>query len=267
MRARDLTDAIPRARETAPWSSPSVRQILEAALPHIGPLDRVLLRAVALIASRNISGIYGFEHVQAASDPFILVANHSTRRKSLYVPALLFLRRGGRRIHFLADWNFRLIPGVGHIYQRAEVITVTRKPAKPRFLNILKPLYEQPLPALERAREQLERGRSIGMFPEGKVNHDRNALLRGRRGAARLSLETGAPIVPVGIRFTDKDRTRRIPLNARMELHIGPALHPPVPTEPRASVAAVSAWHCVLMKELARLSGKSWMGINRETRL
>ena len=61
------------------------------------------------------------------------------------MPALLLLHRGGRLVHFLADWNFRLIPGVGFIYARAQVVTVTRKSAKPRFLNILKPLYEQPL--------------------------------------------------------------------------------------------------------------------------
>lgn len=123
------------------------------------------------------------------------------------------------------------------------------------------------MPALERARALIVRGRSIGMFPEGKVNHDRRALLRGRRGAARLSLETGAPIVPVGIRFSDADATTPVPLGARMELHIGPALHPPREAGPRASIADVSAWHGVLMKELALLSGKSWMGFNEETRL
>ena len=35
------------------------------------------------------------------------------------------LHRGGRLIHFLADWNFRLIPGIGLMYRRAETITVT----------------------------------------------------------------------------------------------------------------------------------------------
>src|SRR5262249_15944983 len=123
------------------------------------------------------------------------------RLESLMVPAALCLNRGGRIIHFLADWNFRLIPGVGYIYSRAQVVTVTRKSAKPRFLNVLKPLYEQAVPPHERARRHLASGRSVGIFPEGEVNRDPDRMLRGRRGAARLSLETGAPVVPMGIRF------------------------------------------------------------------
>jgi 1-acyl-sn-glycerol-3-phosphate acyltransferase len=115
------------------------------ALPSLGLGDRLVLRALALIASRHVLAIHGLQHIRPATDPFILAANHSTRRESLLVPALLLLHRGGRLVHFLADWNFRLIPGVGFIYARAQVVTVTRKSAKPRFLNILKPLYEQPL--------------------------------------------------------------------------------------------------------------------------
>jgi hypothetical protein len=67
------------------------------------------------------------------------------------VPSLLFLHRSGRLVHFLADWNFRLIPGVGFLYARAQVVTVTRKSAKPRVLNLLKPLYEHAQLTLERA--------------------------------------------------------------------------------------------------------------------
>ena len=69
------------------------------------------------------------------------------------MPALLILHRGGQLIHFLADWNYRLIPGVGLIYRRAQTITVTRKSARPKFLNVLKPLYLHPLSAFERSRQ------------------------------------------------------------------------------------------------------------------
>src|SRR5262249_23634438 len=83
----------------------------------------------------------------------------------------------------------------GLLYARAQVVTVTRKPAKPNFLNLLKPLYEHSLPTLERARAHLAAGRSVGIFPEGEVNRDPTRLLRGRRGAARWQLETAAPAV------------------------------------------------------------------------
>jgi 1-acyl-sn-glycerol-3-phosphate acyltransferase len=160
-------------------------------IPHLGLGDRIVLRAAALIASRHVVAIHGMHNVQAAKDPFILAANHSTRRESLLVPALLFLHRGGRLVHFLADWNFRLIPGVGFLYSRAQVVTVARKSAKPRLLNVFKPLYAHPEPALERARIHLAAGRPIGVFPEGQVNRDPSRLLRGRHGTARLSIEMG----------------------------------------------------------------------------
>jgi 1-acyl-sn-glycerol-3-phosphate acyltransferase len=51
------------------------------------------------------------------------------------------------------------------------------------------------LEALARARRALEEGRLVAIFPQGAVRGDR----RWRRGAARLALATGAPIVPVRV--------------------------------------------------------------------
>src|SRR5262249_44969240 len=183
------------------WAPPAPRELLRWPLPHQGALGRCVVRALALLARRQVLNISGLEHVQPACDPFILVLNHSTMIESLLVPALLILARDGRLIHFLADWNYRLIPGVGLIYKRAETITVTRKPARPRVLNLLKPLYSHPLSVLDRARLQLAAGQSVGIFPEGKVNRDPSRLLRAHHGAALLSLESGVPIVPAGIRL------------------------------------------------------------------
>ncbi len=56
--------------------------------------------------------------------------------------------------------------------------------------------------ALEAAAEVLRRGELFGIFPEGTRSRD-GYLYKGRTGAARLSMETGAPIYPVGIRGTD----------------------------------------------------------------
>jgi 1-acyl-sn-glycerol-3-phosphate acyltransferase len=47
--------------------------------------------------------------------------------------------------------------------------------------------------AFGRTRRALEEGRVVSIFPQGAVRGDR----RWRRGAARLALATGAPIVPV----------------------------------------------------------------------
>ncbi len=56
--------------------------------------------------------------------------------------------------------------------------------------------------AMARARAILEAGEIIGMFPQGTAQPYRQRPFR--RGAARLALETGAPIVPVCLVGTER---------------------------------------------------------------
>ena len=55
--------------------------------------------------------------------------------------------------------------------------------------------------ALDAAAKVLRRGELFGMFPEGTRSRDR-VLHKGRTGAARLAMEVGCPIFPVGITGT-----------------------------------------------------------------
>jgi 1-acyl-sn-glycerol-3-phosphate acyltransferase len=247
------------------WEPPALAQLLRWALPgQKNTLDAWIVRALALLARQQVVAVAGLEHVRAAHDPFILAINHSTRTESLLVPALLVLHRGGRLIHFFADWNYRLIPGIGLIYRRAQTITVTRKSAKPAFLNVLKPFYAAPPTALERARRHLANGHSIGIFPEGTVNRDPQWLLPGRRGAAYLSLATRAPIVPVGIRFPGA--AGRIGDRAHMEVTIGAPMMPPRIHCRRPSFEELRRWHGAVMGEIGRLSGKHHSSLACELR-
>jgi len=247
-----------RQSSPAAWNPPGAARLLRWPLPQLTIADRWVVRGLALLGRRQVLAVFGLENLHPAEDPFIVAINHTTRREALLVPALLVLHRGGRLIHFLADWNFRLIPGVGWLYRRGGAITVTRKSARPPILNLLKPLYTHPLPALERARRLLAAGRSVGIFPEGTVNPDPLHLLPGRLGAARLSLETGVPVVPVGIRFPGAQPDRPIPGRAPMEVHIGAALYPPRAPTPDKVRLQIRAWHATVMGEIGRLSGKSW---------
>ena len=52
--------------------------------------------------------------------------------------------------------------------------------------------------ALDAAAAVLDQGDLFGVFPEGTRSRD-GLLHKGRTGAARLSLRTGAPIIPVGL--------------------------------------------------------------------
>lgn len=248
-----------------PWAGLSLRDLWRRPLPAIGgPLERTVLRAVATLARHQVADIDRWELVLPERDPFILVANHGSRRETVYLAAALMLARGGRPVHFLADWNFGLIPGVGWFYARAGVITVTRKDARPRVLNRLKPWFLCATPAMAQARERLAAGGSVALFPEGTVNRDPRRLLRGRFGAARLSLETGVPVVPVGIRLRGRtaDNLPSDP-GSPMSIQIGAPLRPPgsgpAPAAGEAlALAEVRAWHAEIMTAIARLCGKHW---------
>jgi 1-acyl-sn-glycerol-3-phosphate acyltransferase len=247
------------------WDGLRAEDVLRRPLAVQAAGTRGLMRALALWARRRVLAVDGLEHIRTANDPFVLALNHSMRPEALLVPAAIVFCRNGALIRFLADWNFRLIPGLGLIYRRGETINVMRKPARPRALNVFKPLYRHPLSAFEQARAQLLAGHSIGIFPEGAVNRAPDRLLRGRHGAARLSLETGAPVIPAGIRFPHLDPGRPVDDGALMTVEIGPPLAPPKRTAAaRAALADVRAWHATIMGELARLSGKSWSA-QRET--
>lgn len=224
------------------------------------PADRLLTRLVGLLALAGIAEIEGWERVYPRHDPMLLVANHSSRREAILLPAVLLLARQGRPVRFLADWNFRLIPGVGRLYDRSGAITLTRKPARPRILNGLKPRFESAVSALDQARAHLLCGGSVGIFPEGRVNRDASRLLAGRRGAARLSLELGVPLVPVGIRFARRGPAAgTVDSSSPMHLQFGEPMHPPV-VSTRPSRGLVSDWHAELMTAIAGLSGKHWPG-------
>jgi 1-acyl-sn-glycerol-3-phosphate acyltransferase len=249
-----------------PWAELQWSHVLHWPLDEIASaVDRALIRLVCLIAMKQVARVEGWEKILPERDPFLLVANHSARREAVFLPAILMLARGGRAVRFLADWNFRLIPGAGYLYDRAGAITVTRKSARPRILNRLKPLFEPEAPPFEAARDHLLKGGSIGVFPEGTVNRRADRLLRGRRAAARLSLETGAPLVPVGIRFRRRcDLSGRVDSSSPMSIHIGEAMTPEIHRPQRIQPRAVTGWNTRVMAEIGRLCGKVSTGIEQD---
>ncbi len=73
---------------------------------------------------------------------------------------------------------------------------------------------------------------------------------------AQLSLETGVPVVPVGINFPGyrPGGGQKLP---PMEVRIGPPLAPGKSEGPSSARRAYE-WHVTIMNEIGRLSGKAW---------
>ncbi len=209
--------------------------------------NRILMRLLSAIAETRIILVSGLENITPKQDPFILALNHTSRQEAILLPTLLAFHRGGKLIHFIADWNYRLIPGVNLIYKRGGVITVTHKPARPRILEVFKPLFHNPKSSMEQARLCLINKNSVGIFPEGTVNRDPKQLLHGQYGAARLSIATGVPVIPGGIRLTASGRS--------LEVHIG---SPQLPPTGKLGRAELKDWHAHIMAGIARLSDKCW---------
>jgi 1-acyl-sn-glycerol-3-phosphate acyltransferase len=236
----------------------SLRDVLAFPLPAMEgkPISRLVCRALVMLGQKVGVTIEGLNHVRSIPDPFILAVNHTHKLEALLLPALLAFHRSGKQVHFMVDWNFLLYPGLATLIRLNRPIIVTRKPAKPAWLNIFRPLYKSSSPPFVLARRNLEAGRSVGIYPEGTRNPSPHTLMRGLRGTARLSLETGAPVVPAGIRFTSANTSEFSPFH----VSFGAPLHPP------ADDKDVVHWHERIMRELALLSGKSWERSNPRTK-
>lgn len=218
---------------------------------------RCVIRGLLMVFGGRFLELRGLEQLETRHDPFILALNHSQRLEALFIPALFGFLRGGRMVQFIADWNFLLIPGISSVYAAGDVIVLDRKPARPRFLNVLRPWLTPRTPAFERAAALLREGGSVGVFPEGTTNPDARRLLRGFSGVARLSLQTGAPVVPAGVRFPNHRGEGPIRELERMVIEIGPPMAAPERTE-SPNRRLVHEWHGAIMREIARLSGKEW---------
>jgi 1-acyl-sn-glycerol-3-phosphate acyltransferase len=114
----------------------------------------------------------------------ILVANHISNADPLAVGQ--FLAYSGRWPRFLAKASLFEIPLVGRIIAACGQIPVRRESTHSKD-------------ALIAAAAAIEQGRALMIYPEGTITRDPDLWpMRGKTGAARLTLTTGCPVVPVG---------------------------------------------------------------------
>src|SRR6266508_4170472 len=131
--------------------------------------------------------------------PVILASNHLSVVDSILLPVVV-----PRQIYFLAkDAYFRHTPS-RLLLHGLNQIAVDTSSGRASLL------------ALDAALPVLRAGQALGIFPEGTRSPD-GRLYRGRPGVAKLALDVGAPIIPVGLLGTDRIQ----PIGARLP-RIGP---------------------------------------------
>ncbi|GAB2516878.1 lysophospholipid acyltransferase family protein [Microbacterium petrolearium] len=132
--------------------------------------------------------------------PVIFASNHLSFIDSIAIP----VAAAPRPVHFLAKSDYFTGKGLKGWFSRSFFTAVGAVPVD-------RGAGQAALDALERQRQILASGAAVALHPEGTRSRD-GRLYKGRTGVAFLALETGAPVVPIGLIGTDKV----MPVGAKM---------------------------------------------------
>ncbi len=134
--------------------------------------------------------VTGLENVPK-SGPVILASNHLSYSDWLFMPLAL-----PRRVTFVAKAEYFTSPGIKGWFKKMFFTGAGQVPIDRESGSTAEG-------ALVSAKRLLDDGEMFGIYPEGTRSHD-GRLYRGHTGVARLALETGVTVIPVGIIGTDK---------------------------------------------------------------
>jgi 1-acyl-sn-glycerol-3-phosphate acyltransferase len=123
--------------------------------------------------------------------PLILASNHQSFIDSVLIPAVT-----PRPVNFLAKSDYFAGRGIKGRLVRAWFETFGALPVD-------RDDSRAAIASLDTALSVLADGGAFGIYPEGTRSRD-GRLYRGRTGVAQLALTSGAPIIPIGLRDTDR---------------------------------------------------------------
>ncbi|MEV5834035.1 lysophospholipid acyltransferase family protein [Nocardia sp. NPDC052112] len=210
----------------------------------LGPLLRLLGRPA----------VEGLRHVPRTG-PVIIAANHLAMLDSMYLALVL-----RRRVTFLAKQEYFTGTGFKGRFQRWFFTVVGQVPVNRTGGTAA-------ADALAAATKILESGGVWAIHPEGTRSPD-GRIYRGRTGALRVAMATGAPVIPVVLSGTDKvnPRGRRLPRFGKVRISFGtPRRYPQLTPSPMVGIGTeapachVRAATDELMRELATRSGRHYV--------
>jgi 1-acyl-sn-glycerol-3-phosphate acyltransferase len=150
----------------------------------VGPIVKLVFRPSA----------EGTDHVPARGAA-IIASNHLSASDWIFMP--LSLRR---RVTFLAKAEYFTGTGLKGLAQRVFFAGSGQVPIDRTNATAAED-------AIRTGIRILTEGKVLGIYPEGTRSPD-GRLFRGKTGVARMTLETGAPVIPVAMIY----QPRRVPL-------------------------------------------------------
>ena len=159
-------------------------------------IKKELANAVGTFIAKTYQKIFGLRYEVKGLEtlprgPKIIAINHTNVTDAIFLP-LIF----SKVPRFVAQGDLFQIPILGHIMKETQQI-----PVDP----------EDRLMAFEQASELLHQGETILIFPEGQLVPF-GERVKAWTGTVRLSLATGAPIIPLGI-YTDPQNVTALKIN------------------------------------------------------
>jgi len=171
----------------------------------------------------------------------ILASNHQSFIDSLFVPLCV-----PRRVTYLAKAEYFDSPKTAWFFRAVGQIPIRRGGGS---------TSER---ALQTAREVLDAGGVLGIYPEGTRSPD-GRLYRGHTGVARIALACGVPVVPVaciGTADVQPIGAMRPRLFRRVTVRFGPPLRWPALEGAEADRATLRQVTDEIMDAIAHLSGQ-----------
>src|SRR3954462_10800272 len=172
----------------------------------------------------------GREHVPQ-SGPVIYASNHRSFLDPFVIGTI-----ARRPIYYVAKRELFANPLVGWMLNALGAFPVHRGASDQEMLATAKAI--------------LARGDSILMFPEGTRTRP-GTLGKPKRGAGRLVLESGAPVVPVAVIGTEAVRKGWLIRPHKVRIRIGRPLTFPRADQPSRDLAAAVTdriWPCVMLR-------------------
>jgi 1-acyl-sn-glycerol-3-phosphate acyltransferase len=139
-------------------------------------------------------------HMPLPAGPKILVSNHPST-----TDPFLILEIAPEPVHILIEERLFQVPVFGSYLHLAGHIPVVPGKGMAAYRSALRKLREQ---------------KSVALYPEGAISPREGGFHKSRTGAARMALESGAPVVPIGVAL-DRSRLRLIETKVKGEPVVG----------------------------------------------